>query len=332
VVKRTEHVLEYNLNHLLVSAFPKRKIARAELLAGGLINTNLKIHFESDFNPVVLRVYRDGASACNKEVAIHNLIRRDIPIPEILHVESNGWPAFTVVEYVEGITFQQLKQTNDLTAIAQASTSAGKTLAAIGCFRFPASGALLASETSAALVLGEKFIEGPHPIPQILDRFLDSPVLQRRVRAELVDRLHNFVWSYATVLPSIETECSLVHNDFGNRNILVREENGVWSVAAILDWELAFSGSPLLDVGHFLRYELDSRPMREPYFSRAFLEHGGTLPNNWQSIVKVIDLTGLVECLTHDDLPSHVQTELLALIDATLATKGTKDATRLCKS
>jgi hypothetical protein len=93
----------------------------------------------------------------------------------------------------------------------------------------------------------------------------------------------------------------------------------VWVVAAILDWELAFSGSPLLDVGNFLRYELDASPLREPYFSRAFVEHGGHLPDNWKFIVKIIDLTGLVECLTHDELPSDVESELFALIDATLA-------------
>ena len=305
-----------NVKHLVAAAFPNRKVARMELLIGGLINTNLKIYFESNFNPVVLRLYRDGAAACDKEIAVHNLIRRHVPVPEILHAESKE-PAFAFVEFIEGLTFQQLKQTNNLNAIQQASASIGKTLAAIGRFRFPAPGALLASE--ASLVVGNKFIEGPDPIPRILDRFLSSNTLQQRASSKLVDQLHDFIWSHAPILPSLEIDCSLVHNDFGNRNILVREVNGVWAVAAILDWELAFSGSPLLDVGHFLRYELDAAPLREPYFSRAFVEHGGQLPDNWKSIAKLIDLTGLVECLTHDELPSDVEAELFALIDATLA-------------
>jgi len=305
-----------NVKHLVADAFPNRKVARTEILTGGLINTNLKIYFESDFDPVVLRLYRDGAAACEKEIAIHNLIHRHVPVPEILHAESKE-PAFAVVEFIEGLTFQQLKQTNNLTAIRQASTSIGKTLAAIGRFRFPAPGALLASE--ASLVVGNKFIEGPDPIPRILDRFLALNTFQQRAGSKLVEQLHDFVWSYAPILPSLQTDCSLVHNDFGNRNILVREVNGVWVVAAVLDWELAFSGSPLLDVGHFLRYELDATPLREPYFSRAFVEHGGHLPDNWKAVVKLIDLTGLVECLTHDELPSDVEAELFTLIDATLA-------------
>ncbi|HEV2835309.1 MAG TPA: phosphotransferase, partial [Pyrinomonadaceae bacterium] len=116
----------------------------------------------------------------------------------------------------------------------------------------------------------------------------------------------------------LENDHSLVHDDYGNRNMLVHEKDGKWQVAAILDWELAISGSPLLDVGHFLRYELESQPLREPFFSRAFVEHGGHLPENWQLMVKLIDLTGLVECLTHEDLPADVEAELLELINSTL--------------
>ena len=309
-----------DVKHLVAAAFPNRKVARMELLTGGLINTNLKIYFEADFNPVVLRLYRDGAAACEKEIALHNLIRPHVPVPKILHAESEGLdgsPAFAFVEYIEGLTFQQLKRTNNLEAIHQASASIGKTLAAIGRFRFPAPGALLASE--ASLVVGSKFIEGPDPIPRILDRFLASNIFRQRAGSKLIDQLHDFVWSHASILPSLETDCSLVHNDFGNRNILVREVNGVWTVAAVLDWEMAFSGSPLLDVGNFIRYELDAAPLREPYFSRAFVEHGGQLPDNWRLVVKLIDLTGLAECLTHNELTSDVEAELFALIDATLA-------------
>jgi aminoglycoside phosphotransferase (APT) family kinase protein len=310
-------MLLHDVKHLVAATFPNRKVACTELLAGGLINTNLKISFESDFEPVVLRLYRDGAAVCEKEIAVHNLIYQHVPVPEILHAESKGSQVFAFVEYIQGLTFQQLKRTNNLKAIQQASASIGKTLAAIGRFRFPAPGTLLARE--ASLVLGNKFIEGPDPIPRLLDRFLASNTFQQRAGSKLVDQLHDFIWSYAPILPSLQTDCSLVHNDFGNRNILVREVNGAWTVAAVLDWEMAFSGSALLDVGNFLRYELDAAPLREPFFSRAFVEHGGLLPDNWKQVVKLIDLTGLVECLTHDELPSDVEAELFTLIEATLA-------------
>jgi len=75
--------------------------------------------------------------------------------------------------------------------------------------------------------------------------------------------------------------------------------------------------------------ELEATPLREPYFSRAFVEHGGHLPDNWRSVVKLIDLTGLVECLTHEELPSDVEAELFALINATLAMQS-RDNKNFC--
>jgi hypothetical protein len=80
-----------------------------------------------------------------------------------------------------------------------------------------------------------------------------------------------------------------------------------------------------LDVGNFLRYERWSHPLREPSFSRGFVEHGGYLPENWKEIVRLIDLTGLVESLTHDELPVDVESELLELIKATIDQRDFND-------
>lgn len=310
-----------DVERLMATAFPHRRIAGHEVLAGGLINTNLKVYFGGDFDPVVLRIYRDGAAACNKEIALHNLAHGSVPVADIIYAhaeETDELPSFAVLEYVEGITFQKLKRTNDRAAIREAAGSAGQILARIGHFRFPAPGELRFDERLRDIAVGPKFIDGPDPVPRILDRFLTSRVFQRRATGELIERLHNLAWSCAALLPTLENEASLVHNDYGNRNILVRQENGNWRVAAILDWELAISGAALLDVGHFLRYERQSEGLREPHFSRAFVENGGYLPDGWQRIVRLIDLTALVECLTHEDLPKDVEAELFNLINTTL--------------
>ena len=59
-------------------------------------------------------------------------------------------------------------------------------------------------------------------------------------------------------------------------------------------------------------------PLPEPYLSRSFVEHGGELPHNWRNIVRVIDLTALVEVLSHDYLPEDVTAEIIQLIQSTL--------------
>lgn len=309
------------IRSLIAKVFPRRSVKNLQVLAGGLVNTNIRVDFEANYEPIVIRVYRNGAPVCRKELAIHDLISPTIRVPRALHAEPDGIedsPAFLINEYVNALTFQELKRTKDLKAIQQASYSVGATLAAIGGFKFERPGRLEVEEHAAALAVGEKFIDGPDQIARLMDTFLASANCERRAGPKLIQRLHDYVWSWSSQIPDLEEVPCLVHNDFGNRNILVRQENGRWVVAAILDWEFAFSGSPLLDVGHFLRYERRSASLSEPHFSLGFVEHGGQLPDNWREIARVIDLSGLIECLTHDELPPAVEIELLELINATL--------------
>ena len=65
-------------------------------------------------------------------------------------------------------------------------------------------------------------------------------------------------------MATFDHEARLVHGDFGAANILVRQVQGAWQVAAVIDWEFAFAGTPLFDLGHFLRYERRRRPVRSP--------------------------------------------------------------------
>ena len=295
-------------------AFPNSEIARTEILSGGLINTNIKIEFSSRQPPVVLRFYRSDAAVCLKESAVLRLVRSTVPVPEVIHVEPNGIDGsapFTIMEFVNGVTFQQLKRTKDTEAIHHAAASAGETLARIGKYQFPKPGRL---QVDNDLTVGSQYME----VPRLLDSFLQSRNLQQRIDVSLQHKLHDFIWSWADQLRAFDNDRQLVHCDFGNRNILVDRINGRWQVAAVLDWEFALSGMPLLDIGHYLRYESQDMPLREPYFSRAFVESGGFLPDDWRQLSMVLDLTGLVECLTHDDLPNDVADEILQLINSNL--------------
>ena len=227
----------------------------------------------------------------------------------------DGSAPFTILEFVNGVTFQQLKRTKDLEAIHQAAASVGETLARIGKYQFPKPGRL---QVDNDLTVGPRYMEVPH----LVDSFLQSGNLQQRIDVSLQQKLHDFIWSWADKLRAFDNDRHLVHCDFGNRNILVDCIDGRWQVVAVLDWEFALSGTPLLDVGHFLRYESQDTPLREPYCSRAFVESGGFLPDDWRQISMVLDLTGLIECLTHDDLSVDVADEILQLMSSSKTAEG----------
>jgi len=119
-------------------------------------------------------------------------------------------------------------------------------------------------------------------------------------------------------LAELGPQTQLVHGDFGKRNVMVRLTGGRWKVAALLDWEFALSGTPLVDLGRFLRYEQKTRPVAEPQFSTGYLEAGGKLPQAWRQLARLIDLAALTESLTHDELPDAVVTELVELVSRTV--------------
>jgi aminoglycoside phosphotransferase (APT) family kinase protein len=309
-------------NRLVASALSGRRVVAVELLSGGLINANFKIHLDSPNDPLVLRFYTRDPATCQKEVDLYQLVHRTVPVPEVLYAEPKvveGVGPFVLLRYVEGIPFRELRRTRDSQAISEAAYDIGKTLAAIGEYEFAEPGWF-----GSGLEIGGKFIEGPDSIPRFCDTCLASPHFLRRADKDLVRRVHDFAWGWSSRLSWLDAERNLVHGDFGSRNLLVWPDKGKWCVAAVIDWEFSFSGSPLFDVGNFLRYERTRRPLVEPHFSQGFIAGGGTLREDWRALARVIDLTALCESLTKDELPSDVESELLALVQATIENREPK--------
>ena len=304
------------LERIVQRAFPGCRVVDVQPFAGGLRNTNLKLELNQPAGSVVLRIYEHDASLCRKELDLMALMGGSVPVPAVLHAEADGWaglPPFALLRYVDAVSFHDLKRSKDADTVAQASVCVGETLALIGQTTFPKSGWLGPGPEVTAPLLA-----GPDPSPRFVDLCLASSALQQRMPADLRDRTHEFLWSFAPQLAAVDNGVSLVHGDFGKRNLLMRNLNGTWTVAAVLDWEFAVSGSPLLDIGHFLRYECASRPLAEPHFSKGFLRAGGTLPEGWRRLSRVVDSIALCESLTHETLPDTIVTELLELIRSTI--------------
>jgi len=167
-------------------------------------------------------------------------------------------------------------------------------------------------------MVGDPLLEGRDAMPRFIDLCLESPHLQQRIPADLRQRIHELAWCWSGELAGCGTQSTLVHGDFNKRNTLVSEAGGCWTVAAVLDWEFAIAGAPLADLATFLRYDRVSAPQIEHHFSGGFLSAGGTLPDDWRYLAKVIDLVALSESLTREELPESVTADLVELVRATL--------------
>ena len=302
------------LDRIVQTAFPRCRVVEMQPLGDGLRNANFKLRLDGQPEPVVLRIYEHDASLCRKELDLLRLAGGSVPVPEVIHAEPCGLedlPPFTLARYIEGVSLRDLRRRGDAGAAAEAAYSAGETLRAIGRVAFARPGWLGPGPAVTAPLL-----EGKDPMPRFVDLCLASSRLERRMPADLRDGASGLVWQWAPQLARLDEEARLVHGDFNGRNLLVRCLAGRWSVVAVLDWEFAVSGSPLGDLGNFLRYERAAHPLAEPHFSAGYLHAGGALPRDWRRLARALDVAAICESLTHDQLPDRAIAELVELVRA----------------
>jgi aminoglycoside phosphotransferase (APT) family kinase protein len=299
--KRRELLTTLSLGRIaemLAPVVPAGNLRSFEVLEGGHRNINLLLHLHAD-GPLVMRIYLREPSACRKEVHLLDCVAGHLPIPEVIYADyasEQPYGPYIIYRYIVGLTFQELKATGNLDNMAEAAYAVGKALA-----RF--------QNISAPAGL-------PGPSPEELDVCLSSDILRARIGNSQRDRLEKY-FSNWTFHP-LYRERGLVHGDFNNRNTLFRRQDGEWTVAAILDWEDGFSGSPLWDAARFICYERRARPCREPHFSRGFRDAGGSLPENWEGFARAVNAIGIAKALSLPDTPELFIPELTSLIAAIL--------------
>jgi aminoglycoside phosphotransferase (APT) family kinase protein len=293
----TASLSRYRLAEILEPALSKRALKSFEQLQGGCSNINLLLRFDQVEPPVVMRIYVRDPSACQQEVSILASAARHLPVPEIIYADEKGEEdigPYALYPYIEGMTFQELKFIGNREDMAQAAFAVGETLARLEAVPVPAS--LFSSPYAAT------------------DAFLNSPVLARRLGARDMERLGNFISGWLPEIGRLNEKNALVHGDFNNRNTLLRRQGDRWRVTGILDWELAFSGSPLWDVARFVCYERKVRPCREPYFSDGFRNGGGKLPGDWNEFSRVVNAVTAAQSLGRLDLSEHFVPDLCRLL------------------
>jgi aminoglycoside phosphotransferase (APT) family kinase protein len=307
---------ENQVKRIFAGALPGHPIESFAPLIGGLSNLMYRVDVVGLHDSFVLRVFRRDPAACQKEVDLHRLVSAQVPVPEILYADPRGDEdigPYLVSRWVKGETFREIKSRRDPGEIAEGAYSIGAVLARIGSFSFPQPGWI-----GAGLEIAAPLAAGPDPVPSFIEQCAADPEFGRRVGAAQRRQLCDFISRAAPQLKPLNGANSLVHSDFGSRNLILHRTGERWTVAAVLDWEFAFSGSPLTDLGHFLRYERQSQPRLEPHFSTGFWDAGGALPDQWRELARALDLSALCDCLTRPDLPAGVVPELVELVAATI--------------
>jgi aminoglycoside phosphotransferase (APT) family kinase protein len=282
---------------------PGERVAVAVPLGGGYGNENILV--TTGCGRYVLRRYRrargpDAARTCAVEAALAaRLAAAAVPVPEVIAADPAGSAAgepLLLARHVAGVLVSQAV-TGRRAPAGDLGRAAGRALAAVGAVTFPCPG----------VFTGPGLVPDAAGLPASLPEFVEACLRQGHAATALspaeLGRLRALAAAEAPLAASAAAARQLVHSDYNGKNLLAVRRRGRWSVSAVLDWEFAFSGSPLTDIGNMLRFRDEQPPGFADGFLGGYQDAGGPLPPDWREVSEALDLYALADLLTRP--PGH---------------------------
>ena len=301
----------------LILSYTKDKIQHLTLLSDGCANSNYKIEFAQQ-KSILLRIYLRDKNALNIEVEIHHLLTNPtnkIPAPKILHYDNSCSTIdhpFAITEFIDGDLMRNIILSGNENDIADCAFSAGVQLNNLRKIEFDDAGFFEGGHKIRPFAPGEEYL--PY-----VQSCLQKDTVQEILGIKLTDQLNRFVETNQSYLPNTKN-ANLAHADFDPSNMLVKKINGHYQISAILDWEFAFSGTYLFDIGLFLRYSHRLPMIYEEKFIGGITSEGDLLPKDWKKSAKLLDIISLLSVLstnTGSERPKLNQ-DILSLLQYTV--------------
>jgi aminoglycoside phosphotransferase (APT) family kinase protein len=298
-----------------ISASPLR---RSAVLSGGFSTTNILLEF-ADGDRCVLRLSSQHERLKIEADLLEYLSHEapEVPVPKVLwraREHFHGKLGAFAMTYVDGHVLANIEDGLSTTDCRDICEQLASVAARIHKLRFTQCGLL-----GPGPKVTEPFATYASGTEGFMQSCLDNANLQRRAGADRCQRLHHCLTQRLDLHePSMTPQ--LCHSDFNQKNFLVhRNPNGRYQLAAVLDWEFAFSGSSVIDIGNLLRFEHESPAVESSWFANAYRAAGGHLDKAWREQALFADL--LAQCaflIEREELPKTFRTAI-GVIDRTLA-------------
>lgn len=282
---------------LLEPVFGGRELEAFELLDGGLSNTSYMLRLAGIGGEMfVLRVYQTPEGTSQKETELIRLLQGRVPVPDMLYADHSCTVysrPYAILRWMPGVRAGDVLEGGDAADVERSFRSIGASLAAIQGVRMPRAGFF-----GANLRVDAPFALSQASFMEHVEGCLDNGFAGMRLGSDLSKVLWAFCDRYASILNAVGGDCSLVHGDYHAGNVIVHKgQRGEWTVSSVLDWELAWAGSTVVDLGRMLRVDETMHPAAVPALVQGFVEAGGALPPDWKKAAKLADLLALLDLL-----------------------------------
>lgn len=318
---RATSVLDFGIEQLttlIEPAFPGSRVVECKRTEGGLANTNIRLQLSDGKRPLLLRLFVRDPKQAAKEWKLNALVHKSVPSPEFLHFSTDnsfsGHP-YILMEWIDGVRMETVMPNLEENEVRVLAHSVGESLASIHDFKFAHFGFF-----DDDLQVREPIDLGGAGLISYARQCLVDGIGSKRLGEKLTERVLEFLEKEAGILDEWDGEPCLSHSDFGGSNILVYKGITGWKVAAVLDWEFAFSGTPFFDFGNLLRDPTGSTPGFESSFAAGYRSAGGKLSPKWRQMSRLNDLTAWMEFMTRKDPGDALIADAQRIITQTMDT------------
>jgi aminoglycoside phosphotransferase (APT) family kinase protein len=291
------------------------RVVTTSPLLGGRVNTLYRMGCEGG-RELVLRLYARDPETCSKEVALSRRLGPNLPVAPLAGFHAQPLPGIgvpaAIFEFVGGQTLDHALVAEQSPVLLRLARAIGRILASMAAVSFPPGGDLVSSDGDDLAVRAWNF-GGDKSFVRYC---VEDTAAGERLGAELVGQLLEYERRGEERWRDNGPEDRLVHGDFNPSNIIVRDND----VAAVLDWEFALAGDPLMDFGNILRSR-EGQSLPEGFgeaIAGGFRAEGGTLPVDWRERAAYIDLSSACEALTSVENRPRVHAAALRQIRETL--------------
>jgi aminoglycoside phosphotransferase (APT) family kinase protein len=261
----------------------------------------------------VLRLYARHPERAAVDQALLARLRGLLPVPRVLEAVTvpagTGRPPFLLLEALPGDRLDLVLPAADEPLRRRLGEAVAGVLTLLATERMPRPGMFVDASLD------------PAPFPP--DGGDQRAFLEARLRGRWFSRLSETerdglraVARRASAVTAAPARIALVHADFNPKNLLVDPATG--GVTGVLDWEFAYAGAPLGDLGNLLRFETD--PVFAAAAAGTYTDRAPDVPADWLEVARALDLYALLD-LAAREATNPVVTGARDLLRATARTR-----------